>query len=122
MSLDTLLSRADIVTLHLHLDEDTLGLLGREQFARIKRGSYLVNTARGELVDEEALLDALREGRLAGAGCLCSRRRRAPPCVEFRDALGRVSRWGGFQPRALVTDIFGRHYRQFGILCWIQLF
>ena len=68
VSLETLLGCADIVTLHVHLDEDTLGLIGREQLARIKRGSYLVNTARGELVDEGALLDALREGRLAGAG------------------------------------------------------
>ncbi len=66
-SLEELLARADIVTLHVNLDERTRGFFGRPQFAAMKRGAWFVNTARGELVDEQALLDALRSGRLAGA-------------------------------------------------------
>jgi len=64
---EELLARADLVTLHVNLDERTRGFFGRPQFAAMKAGAWFVNTARGELVDEHALLDALRSGRLAGA-------------------------------------------------------
>jgi D-3-phosphoglycerate dehydrogenase / 2-oxoglutarate reductase len=66
-SLDELLASCDAVTLHVPLTDGTAGLVGAAQLARMPRGSYLVNTARGELVDTEALLRALREGHLAGA-------------------------------------------------------
>jgi D-3-phosphoglycerate dehydrogenase / 2-oxoglutarate reductase len=65
--LDTLLAQSDIVTLHVPLTPQTRHLIGAEQIARMKRGAYLVNTARGGLVDEAALRDALRSGHLAGA-------------------------------------------------------
>ncbi|MGN6361800.1 MAG: phosphoglycerate dehydrogenase, partial [Thermomicrobiales bacterium] len=66
-TLDDLLAHADIVTLHLPLSPETTGIIGATQLARMKRGAYLVNCARGGLVDEEALVEALRGGRLAGA-------------------------------------------------------
>jgi D-3-phosphoglycerate dehydrogenase len=66
-SLEALLADADLVTLHLPATRDTHGLIGRERLRAMKPGALLVNTARGELVDEEALAEALDEGRLGGA-------------------------------------------------------
>lgn len=66
--LDRLLERADIISLHCPLTEKTRGLMGAAQFARMKPGAILVNTARGPVVDEAALVAALRSGRLAAAG------------------------------------------------------
>ncbi|MEC9343578.1 MAG: D-2-hydroxyacid dehydrogenase family protein [Pseudomonadota bacterium] len=67
-SLDALLEQSDVVSLHLTLNEETRGIIGRDAFARMKPGAMLINTSRGPLVDEAALVDALREGRIAGAG------------------------------------------------------
>ncbi|QZT65649.1 2-hydroxyacid dehydrogenase [Mycolicibacterium austroafricanum] len=67
-SLPDLLSACDIVSLHLPLTHATAGLLGRDALARMKSDAVLVNTSRGPIVDEEALADALRTGKLAAAG------------------------------------------------------
>ena len=65
--LEQLFARADFVTLHTPLTTETRGLIGRESIARMKRGVRIVNCARGGIVDEAALADALRDGRVAGA-------------------------------------------------------
>lgn len=65
--LPELLAEADLVTLHVNLSDATQKFFGRDQFARMKAGAWFINTARGELVDEDALLGALQSGRLAGA-------------------------------------------------------
>jgi D-3-phosphoglycerate dehydrogenase / 2-oxoglutarate reductase len=67
-SLEELLRRSDLVSLHLPLTDDTRHLIDRERLALMPEGSVLVNTARGGLVDQAALLDALDRGPLAGAG------------------------------------------------------
>ena len=66
-TLEALLERADIVTLHLPLTSETRHLMNRERLGRMKRGAYLVNTARGGLVDEKALFEILLSGHLGGA-------------------------------------------------------
>jgi phosphoglycerate dehydrogenase-like enzyme len=65
--LERVLEQSDVVTLHVPLTPQTRHMIGREQIARMKRGAYLVNTARGGLIDEAALVEALRSGHLAGA-------------------------------------------------------
>jgi D-3-phosphoglycerate dehydrogenase len=65
--LDTLLAESDVVSLHIPLTAENEGFITRTRLARMKQGAIFVNTSRGELVDEAALLDALRSGRLAGA-------------------------------------------------------
>ena len=62
-----LFERADILTIHLVLSSRTRGLVGRPELALMKRSARLVNTSRGPIVDENALVETLREGRLASA-------------------------------------------------------
>jgi D-3-phosphoglycerate dehydrogenase len=66
-TLDELLAGADVVTLHSPLNDATRGMIGRDAIAKMRDGARLVNAARGALVDEEALVDAIRSGKLAGA-------------------------------------------------------
>lgn len=68
LSLDDLLARADTISIHLPKTPETKGLIGKEQLALVKPSVIIVNDARGGLIDEAALADALREGRVAGAG------------------------------------------------------
>lgn len=63
-----LLSKADVVSLNLPLNASTEKSFGKEQFDQMKDGAILINTARGGVVDEEALLKAIESGKLGGAG------------------------------------------------------
>ena len=67
VSLEELLSHCDIVSLHVPLSEETRGLINRDRLALMKKTSVLINTARGPVVDSEALAEALNEGEIAGA-------------------------------------------------------
>lgn len=67
-SKEELLAKSDFVTIHLVLGDRSRGLIGADEFALMQPTSYLVNTSRGPIVDETALIEALRSGRIAGAG------------------------------------------------------
>ena len=67
VGLDQLLRESDVITLHVHVTEETRGFIGRDQFAAMRKGAYFVNTARGPMVDYDALTAALKSGRLRGA-------------------------------------------------------
>ena len=65
--LDDLLKLSDIVCLHVHLEDGTRNMFGEKQFLQMKKGSYFLNTSRGGLVDERAMLKVLENNYLAGA-------------------------------------------------------
>jgi D-3-phosphoglycerate dehydrogenase len=67
VSLDALFPRADFVTIHTPLTAETRGLIGRDSIARMKRGVRIINCARGGIVDEAALAEAITQGQVAGA-------------------------------------------------------
>ncbi|MDA1298422.1 MAG: 2-hydroxyacid dehydrogenase [Chloroflexi bacterium] len=79
VDLDHLLSESDIVTLHTPLDESTRGMIGRRELALMKRSAVLINTCRGPVVREDALLEALRERQIWGAGLDVFEREPTPP-------------------------------------------
>jgi lactate dehydrogenase-like 2-hydroxyacid dehydrogenase len=68
VSRDALLATSDFITLHLPLNDSTRGIIGRRELDLVKPGAFLVNIARPQLVDRDALLDSLRSGRLGGFG------------------------------------------------------
>jgi D-3-phosphoglycerate dehydrogenase / 2-oxoglutarate reductase len=68
VELDRLLAESDVLSMHLLLNEDTRNFLSRERIAAMRPGAILINTARGALVDEDAMVDALRSGHLRHAG------------------------------------------------------
>ena len=67
VSMERILADSDIVTLHARVTEETRGFFGQDQFTAMRRGGYFVNTARGPLVDYDALTQALKSGHLRGA-------------------------------------------------------
>jgi len=62
------LRESDVVSIHLRLSDQTEGFIGEKEIALMKPSAFLINTARGAIVDIEALIDALKEGKIAGAG------------------------------------------------------
>jgi glyoxylate reductase len=65
---DTLVETADVLSLHVPLTDETRGRIGRAELARMRRGSFIINTARGGVIDEPALIEALINGQIAGVG------------------------------------------------------
>jgi|SRR3954471_2792742 phosphoglycerate dehydrogenase-like enzyme len=93
---EELLARSDIITIHLRLSERTRGLIGAAELAQMKPSALLVNTSRGPIVDETALLDALHGGRIGGAAIDVYETEPLPAEHPLRDA-----------PRTVVTPHLG---------------
>jgi D-3-phosphoglycerate dehydrogenase len=118
-SKEELFSNADIVTIHVVLSQRSRGLVGRDDLNRMKPTSYLVNTARGPIVDEAALLETLQQRKIAGAGIDVFSVEPLPVDHPFRKLdnivltphLGYVTEEG-----------FRNHYRQMveGIGAWLK--
>jgi phosphoglycerate dehydrogenase-like enzyme len=68
VSMETLLRESDVLTIHINSNAQTRGIIGEKEFAMMKRGAFLVNTARGPIVSESAMINALEGGRLGGVG------------------------------------------------------
>ncbi len=68
VDLNTLLNESDVIFLHMHVTDETRGMVDEEFLSYMKEGSYLINTARGELVDEEAIIESIKCGHLKGYG------------------------------------------------------
>lgn len=83
--LEELLERSDIVSLHVVLNNETRGMLSREMLWKMKKGAYLINTSRGKVIDQKALLEVLRAGHLAGAALDVYETE--PPLPEDRELL-----------------------------------
>jgi len=81
VDLETLLRESDFVTIHVDLTEETRGMIGEKELSMMKRTAYLINTARGPVVDEDALYKALKERRIAGAAVDVYSRE--PPGADF---------------------------------------
>lgn len=90
LDLPDLLARADAVTLHVRLSEETEGLFGAEEFDAMRESAFLVNTARGGLVDEDALVEALRNDEIAGAALDVFRKEPLPDDHPLLDCEGVV--------------------------------
>ena len=84
LPLDELLSVSDVVSIHLRLSDESRGLVNRDTLLKMKPGAILINTSRGAVVDEAALVEALREKRLAGAGLDVFGTEPLPPTSELR--------------------------------------
>jgi D-3-phosphoglycerate dehydrogenase len=67
VDLDTLLTKADFVTIHVRLGPQTTGMIGRREISLMKKTAFLINTSRGDIIDENALAEALKEKKIAGA-------------------------------------------------------
>jgi phosphoglycerate dehydrogenase-like enzyme len=116
---EELFATADVITVHVVLSDRSRGLVGREDLARMKPTAYLVNTSRGPIVDEAALLETLRQRKIAGAGIDVFSVEPLPVDHPFRKLdnmvvtphLGYVSR-----------DAFRAHYSQMvdGIGAWLK--
>ena len=65
---DDVISQSDVLSIHVHLTEETRGLIGAPEFSKMRRGAVLINTSRGAVVSQDALLQSLRTGHLGGAG------------------------------------------------------
>src|SRR3954465_14261900 len=118
-SKEDLFSSADIVTIHVVLSQRSRGLVGREDLARMKPTAYLVNTARGPIVDEGALLEALTNKKIAGAGIDVFSVEPLPVNHPFRKVENLV-----LTPHLgyVTEDSFRNHYTQMveGVDAWFK--
>lgn len=106
---DELLKNSDIVTLHCPLNAQSEGLMDKSAFSKMKKGSFFINTARGAIVDEVALRDALESGHLGGAGIdVLNTEPMKPDCPLFKAKNCFITphiSWAGYETRLRLMKI-----------------
>lgn len=114
---DELITRSDFITLHCPLTPQTEGLVNAEFISKMKRSAVLINTSRGQVIDEAALADALNSGRIAGAGLdvLSTEPPKADnPLLGARNCLITPHiAWAGYETRVRLMDICCRNVEAF---------
>ena len=119
VSFDKLLELSDFVSLHGLLNEQTQKMMNREAFQKMKQGSFFINTARGGLVDEDALCDALESGHLAGAGIDVltteppSKESRLLNCKHPNLVITPHCAWASLESRQRIVDIMQTNLEAF---------
>lgn len=119
VSLDDLLKNADIVSLHCPLSDYSRGLIGREQLKAMKDDALLINTARGGIIDEAALLEALQQNEISGAGLDCLEQEPPPPDHPLLQAdlpnliVTPHNAWGAREARQRLVNGTAENIRQF---------
>jgi len=117
VSFEELLSRSDIVSMHCPLNEDSKGIMNAEAFAKMKKGAAFINTARGGLVDEDALRNALESGHLLGAGVdvLCTEPMTADcPLYKAKNCfITPHIAWAGVETRRRLMGIVAQNIEDF---------
>ncbi len=120
VDIDTLCREADIITVHLPLTDETRGILCRERIASMKTGAIVVNVARGAVTDEQALADAVREGRLGGLGVDTFSVEPFPADHPFAGILALPNvcltphmAWGSFEARTRCVRVVGENIARF---------
>jgi len=119
LPLKSILSEADIISLHCPLSEHSLNLITAKEFEMMKPSSILINTARGGIVNEADLLEALRQGQIAGAGVDCLAEE--PPADDNPMIKAKLPQliitphnaWGAIQARQRLVDGTCENIRQF---------
>jgi phosphoglycerate dehydrogenase-like enzyme len=115
--LDALLPQADAIVLSLPLTDETRGMLGRERFARMRDGAIFVNVGRGGVVDESALVDALRSGKLRGAALDVFAEEPLPPESPLWDLdnviLSPHTAALSVKENARIVDLFAENLRRY---------
>jgi hypothetical protein len=113
LTLDELLARADFISVHLPKTPETAGLIGKEALAKTKPGLIIVNAARGGLIDEEALAEAVRSGHVRAAGI---------DVLPFEQDHGTLSYLGfRFGPIAYANDVVGLPEAAFAAMAGVEV-
>ena len=120
VDIDELCQRADIVSLHVPLTEETRGMISRERIASMKKGTILLNVARGAVTDEEALVEAIENGHLGGLGVDVYSAEPFPATHPFTRIMNRKNvcftphmAWSAIEARNRCISVIGENIASF---------
>ncbi len=117
VDIDTLYAKSDVISLHIPLFPETEGMINKDAISKMKKGALLINTARGALVNEQDLADALKSGKLAGAGLDVMAQEPPPPDSPLLNVDNCIITphiaWASHESRARLMGIAAQNLRSF---------